>query len=550
MSKKQQFQTRCISALEKVFPDQPLTSQPLHRASALKNEQFSFQVAYCHEGELLKDLTIEIESELKDWIQLYSVELAPSEFTIYHDHDENILRREPGLYPDPLFPIEDVNLVAPPYQWRALWVTVDIAHECDARFYPIKLKFLLGDETLGEENFTLEVISAQLPEQKLIHTEWFHTDCLAVEYEVDVFSQKHWELIEQYIKTATTHGVNMIYTPLFTPPLDTEIGGERPTVQLVKVEKNKDEYQFDFTLLKEWVKLCQKNGIKYFEMSHLFTQWGAKHAPKIIVTENGNERQLFGWETEADGEQYQDFLNQFLPALLTFIEQEGIGKQVYFHLSDEPTLDNIESYKKANTIVEDHLQNYPVMDALSDYDFYEKGYVKKPIVANDAIDSFIEQGVDNLWTYYCCVQYKEVSNRFFIFPSARNRIIGYQLFKYDIEGFLQWGYNFWFKQFSKGSINPFTTTDADYGFPSGDAFLVYPGKKGPIESIRLKVFHDALQDLRALELLASKTSKEKVLELIEEDLEGELTFKNYPHEASWLLNKREQINKAIKEALS
>ena len=36
---------------------------------------------------------------------------------------------------------------------------------------------------------------------------------------------------------AVAHGVNLLYTPLFTPPLDTQVGGERTTVQLVDVER-------------------------------------------------------------------------------------------------------------------------------------------------------------------------------------------------------------------------------------------------------------------------------------------------------------------------
>lgn len=61
-------------------------------------------------------------------------------------------------------------------------------------------------------------------------------------------------------------------------------------------------------------------------------------------------------------------------------------------------------------------------------------------------------------------------------PSARNRILGALLYKYNAVGFLQWGYNFWYSQFSKHEIDPFTVTDAGKAFPSGDAFVVYPGE--------------------------------------------------------------------------
>ncbi|UJF15626.1 hypothetical protein LZ578_11830 [Jeotgalibaca sp. MA1X17-3] len=77
----------------------------------------------------------------------------------------------------------------------------------------------------------------QLPPQKLIHTEWFHTDGMISYYGVEVFSEDYWEWVEKYLVMAVEHGVNMILTPIVTPPLDTEIGGERPTVQLVGIKK-------------------------------------------------------------------------------------------------------------------------------------------------------------------------------------------------------------------------------------------------------------------------------------------------------------------------
>ncbi len=49
---------------------------------------------------------------------------------------------------------------------------------------------------------------------------------------------------------------------------------------------------------------------------------------------------------------------------------------------------------------------------------------------------------------------------------------------------------------------------------------MYPGEEGPVESIRLEVLQEAMQDLRALQLLESLVGRERVLELIEEGLEG------------------------------
>jgi len=543
------LEVKVLSSLEKVFSDEELKATEWKKGSMLLNEVYSFQVAYKWNAFIIKGVKVEVDSELSPWITIRKVGLVPSEMPCYANHDDNILRSVPGLYPDPLIPLGPDDLALLPEQWRSLWITIDPNCNAAPGNYSINITFKNSvDEVLGKAEFQLEIIDALLPKQELVHTQWFHTDCLATWYKVDVFSEEHWDIIKKYIQTAVKHGINMILTPLFTPPLDTAVGGERPTVQLVDVEKYGDKYKFNFQKLKRWVDMCLSVGVEYFELSHLFTQWGAKHAPKIMATENGEYKRIFGWETDAAGNEYKNFLSQFLPQLVNFIKENNLEKRCYFHISDEPHSDHLESYKNASNIISEYVKDFPVIDALSDYTFYETGLVKNPIPATNHIEPFLENKVPDLWTYYCCSQYKEVANRFFNMPSARNRILGLQLYKFDIKGFLQWGYNFWYSQYSRYPIDPFKVTDAGYAFPSGDAFMVYPGDNGePISSLKFEVFFDALQDLRALKLLESYIGKEEVLKLLEESLENPITFRQYPKEAQWLLEKREEINKMIKD---
>ena len=185
-----------------------------------------------------------------------------------------------------------------------------------------------------------------------------------------------------------------------------------------------------------------------------------------------------------------------------------------------------------------------IFDALSDYKFYESGLVTCPIPSNNHIDIFLENKVPNLWTYYCCSQKYDVANRFMSMPSYRNRIIGLQMYKFDIVGFLHWGYNFYYSQYSRRKINPYVVTDADGAFPSGDSFSVYPGEEGPLESIRLKVFKHALQDMQALKCLESYTSKQEIVKLM--DKEVSITFSKYPQNSDFILNLREEVNEKIK----
>jgi diphthamide synthase (EF-2-diphthine--ammonia ligase) len=124
-----------------------------------------------------------------------------------------------------------------------------------------------------------------LPPQTLIHTSWFHTDCIATRYGVEVWSPAHWGLVERYMRSAVTHGINMILTPVFTPPLDTRVGGERPTVQLVGVTRRGQRYEFDFARLDQWVALARRCGVQYFEISHLwFIRVESGHPQDVVVS--------------------------------------------------------------------------------------------------------------------------------------------------------------------------------------------------------------------------------------------------------------------------
>jgi len=537
------LQMRLLSSLTKVFADEDLQDAAYRRGSCLRGEVFSFQLAY-RSASMLRDLQVEVHSDLQRHIQLRTVGLVPGEFHGAH-LDDNVLRTTPGLFPDPLFPVEQ-RLPAPPGQWRSIWVTVRVPARVRAGIHEIELALMTGDSRVTAGTFSLEVLPATLPTQQLKHTSWFHTDCIATHYQDEVWSAAHWRRVEQFVVSAVDHGINMLLTPLFTPPLDTQVGGERPTVQLVDVRLvAKDRYAFDFARLDRWVRMADAAGVRFFEMSHLFTQWGAAHCPKIVATDKGKQKKIFGWKDHATGPRYRAFLDQFLPALVRYIDRTGLRKRCFFHVSDEPHADHLASFTAAAKLVHGHLKGFPFIDALSNVEYYDRGLVQHPIPASNHIEPFVERGVKKLWTYYCVSQWKGVSNRFYCMPSARNRILGAQLYRYDLAGFLQWGFNFWYSQFSTRALDPFRETDAGGNFPAGDAYLVYPGPEGPIDSIRGEVFREALQDQRALQLLEKRQGRDRTVKLLERGLDEPITMTGYPQEAAWLLRMRDRVNRRI-----
>lgn len=533
------FKTGQVSSLQRVFLDGRCDLTEHNCDSVLKGERYSYQIAYKSSEKFFAEIVI--DSPLSQFITVRSVGNVPSELPVYESDCEFCERNEPGLFPDVLFPIENNRVLIKRQNFYALWITVDLPKDTDAGDYEIKIKLKKDGETISENIFGLHVINAVLPEQKLIYTQWFHSDSIANYYKIPVFCEKFWALVESFIKAAVHTGVNMLLTPVFTPPLDTEIGGERLTVQLVDVKLENGKYLFGFDRFIRWVRLAQKCGIKYFEISHLFSQWGAKYTPKIVAEVNGRQKRIFGWETSAESIEYTEFLSAFIPQLIKVIRSLGIEKSTFFHISDEPNEDQIESYSRSKSTVAPLLEDFPIIDALSDYSFYESRIINNPIPCTNDIESFIEKGFPHPWTYYCCGQGGKLSNRFFGMPLSTTRIIGFQFFKYGIEGFLQWGFNFYNSQYSLRSIDPFAVTDADSAFPSGDSFTVYPGKSGAIESVRSEVFFQALQDMRALTLLCDRIGKKRTIAAVEADF-GIITFFDYPRGTEKMLNLRKSVN--------
>lgn len=532
-----------LSSLSKVFKDVEPNENEFTAFSSLKNESFSFQIAILPETDTETEVAVEVISPIKDNISVYEVKSIPSGTSQYEDSDNFHYSADRKEFPDLLMPI-DGKASLTKGEWASLWFEYKPTGEVTGK-NTITVKLCAGD-VVTEKEFELNIIDKELPEQDFLFTNWFHNDCLCTYYGVEPCSDEYWIIADRFIKNARDHGVNMLLTPVFTPPLDTEVGGERPTFQLVGVKKEGNSYAFDFTNFRKYVDICLKNGIEAFEISHLFTQWGAEHAPKIMAEVDGEVKRIFGWETEASGEEYTNFLAQFSVSLREETEALGIKERCWVHVSDEPNEKQVEQYTKAANIVKKYFGDFNSLDALSDITYYRSGLIKTPVCTEDEADIFKPE-VKDFWTYYCCAQTnKYLPNRMFAQPSVRNRVLGILLYKYNAKGFLQWGHNFWYTQYSKQAIDPFKVTDAGGSFPSGDSFVVYPGEGGkPLNSLRHLVFADAFQDVRALKLLESLTSRDYVLKLIEKGLDIPLSFTTYPHEKEWLLNLREKINNEI-----
>ncbi|MBR4910890.1 MAG: DUF4091 domain-containing protein [Clostridia bacterium] len=567
-----QLITKLISSLEKVFPD-TAGNNPISRATAFRNEPFSFQIAYKSADDPLEPIFIRIKTDIDvKYITEYSVGYVPVVRADYWNSDSYFERKTPGLYPDMLLKRrinpqmmlsekswkkhfesgEKQQLSAISDSYQALWFTVnENGEDINPGTYNITVSFFssVSGERLADESLALDIIPAKLPQQSIYYTSWFHNDCLADTYGIEVFSDEYFEIMRSFVTEAAKTGMNMILLPAFTPALDTPVGGERMTVQLVSVTRSGDEYEFDFSLMKRFISICRECGIYNFEHSHFFTQWGAKHAPKIMATVDGEYKRIFGWDTDATSGDYAVFLDKYISAFKDFMKEMNIENNIFFHISDEPNEEYAEFYKNAQSLVGDKIKDFKSGDALSHYEYYENGSVKIPIVLVDSpdIEKFVANA-DNYWVYYTGGQLtRSCSNRIIPTPSARNRVLGLQMYVGGAKGFLHWGYNYYYDILSQGLFDP-AKNPCGYNKLAGTSYVVYPGlDRTAIPSLRMKVLYEGFCDYRALQLLETKVGREGVLAFIENTV-GNVDY-HYSPTNTELFAFRQKLNEEITKNL-
>lgn len=558
------FETTLLSSLHRVYPDvMPSWNGTPH---GFRNEPISFQLAYRSDDSKFRDIYITLESELP--VSLYSVIYQP--FLHMREGKDTCGGSTSRLCPDMLVPLDtkpETYKAENPWNHytfckgknsplfacgdcnNSVWITVNENGDLlSAGEYDVKVSFFacLDNKKLCERNVKIRVDDGVLPKQSLIYTNWFHCDCLADFYREEPFSERFFEIVGNYARSAATHGMNMILLPAFTPPLDTPIGKERMRVQLVRITKCNGYYDFDFSLMKRFIEVCLASGIEYFEHNHLFTQWGATSAPAIYGEENGEEKLIFGWDTDASGKEYGEFIREYLTAVKKFFAEEKLSDKVLFHISDEPSERMEVSYRKAVAQIGDLLDGYMVGDALSSYSYYEDGTVKLPIVATHKADDFAGR-CPNFWLYNTGAESGNgMSNRNFGTASEANRSMGVQLYHYGAKGFLQWGFNYWYSMLSNGFFDP-RFCQMGYDEIAGTSYCVYPSPDGKAyPSIRQKVFYEGICDYRALELLEQKSGKTACEKIIEKHF-GKLNTYVSAKSPEAMLAFRDEITKKILE---
>lgn len=534
------MELKTVCALEKILPDAEIRHEQ-KRGIKLSGERFAFQVCLRTEEQAVLRCKLDYESDLP--LCVYREEYVSGLFTCNLGHDGYILDEKATVFPDALIPYAGEEFSLAPGVNSVFWVELCASANVLPNEY--KIRFTARNTQKPEDcacaEYSVRVLGGELAENDLLVTKWIHSDCIAQSAHTRPFTQKFYRAFRSAIWLAVQSGQNTAYLPLFTPPLDTAVGGERFTVQAVDVYEKNGEYRFSFENLDELVRICREEGVRYFETSHLFTQWGARFCPKVLVRkENGKTEKRFGWKTSSESAEYTSFLAAFLPALSMHLNELGIREYTYLHLSDEPPVEDLARYMRLHAFVKQYSGGMKTMDAFSEYGFAEQGAPDFPTVIEGEEDEFIRHGKDFALYYSCITDKNNHPNIFLNMPLLRVRVLGVILYLQRAKGFLHWGYNFYNSALSLRRIDPFRTTDGDGTLPAGDPFCVYPdGHGGVYSSIRQETFAQAMQDYRLLKSCEGIIGRDATLQILQKY--GFANGYDYSHDENDYERLREEL---------
>lgn len=521
-----------LTSLERVYPATPPARSVASVADVARNERFSFQVALRHEGSEPLSLRLEASPPAGWRTRIRRVGYVPIRH-LNTDTEEAEIDGSgaiPGYGPDPLFDQDKMEL--PPGETHAFWITVQPGTRTRVGRQGIGLRLVPDQGRVRAHRVGFEVFPLRLrPRDSFSITHWFYLDALIDWYRTDLFDRRFWDLLPAYLENLVAHGQDTLYVPTFTPPLD---GVKRPT-QLLKVSRKPGGgFRFDWSDVRRFVRTARSCGIRKFEWCHLFTQWGAREAIRIYEGQGADERLLWPAGTGATSKTYREFLRAYLPALRRFLVREGLMGVSFFHVSDEPHGDQIVDYRKARAILTELAPWMPVMDALSDIEFGRSGLTDIPVPSIRSALDFHAEGIPS-WCYYCCGPRGAYLNRLLDTPLAKIAMHGFLFYRWPFAGFLHWGANYWYERGTRTLVDPFQVQDAGAwpGWAFGDPFVIYPGRDGPIDSIRWEVFGESLQIYALLQTLGIDRN-DPILRPIR-------SFADFPRTLQWLRRTKRRL---------
>lgn len=386
-----------------------------------------------------------------------------------------------GYHPNNLTPYQvadvidlDVPQTAEEGTTHPVWCTLEVPADADAGVYSTRLEVTDAQthKVLKRLNLKIEVNARTLPspsEQKFHVDFWQQPYAVSRYNNVPRWSQAHLDALRPYLKLLARSGQKVVSAILFYEPWGDQSHDKFSAMVRTTRTKN-GEWQYDYTVFDQWVKLCEECGIS--EQINCFSMVPWDMSFRYYDEAQGKEVDL---KTTTSSAEYKALWTAFLKSFAAHLKQQGWYDKTCIAMDERGLNNMLDAYRVAQEAVPGikmalaGTHHKELVDKLYDYCIgFGEHFTDDELVARKA------RGWKST-TYTCCSNTEP--NLFSNSLPAEAAYLPVFCVANKFEGYLHWSWMNW-------ADNPLTDTRFRL-FAPGDTYLIYPG---PRSSVRYERF--------------------------------------------------------------
>ncbi len=337
--------------------------------------------------------------------------------------------------------------------------------------------------------FTIKVHPVKLTEisdSKFFYTNWFNLGNMERQHDLIRWTDEWFEMLDKYSKIMAHGRQNSITIP-----------GE-----LIQFENG--EIILEETKMLRFIDTFRKYGFKYFESPHLMYRgenddWSDPEL-KVVLTKN----RYYNENGNID-------IEKIVSKIRDFAVNNNLTNNWLQHIADEPTSVNAKCYRDVAEQVKSIFPEIKIMEATNDRDSLVGAVdIWCPLI-NDFQENELffrerEKKGEQVLVYTCLIPGGKWLNRTLDMEKLRQVYFGWAAALYNTSGYLHWGLNQYYADPFKQSVvkHPSPIAGPTNYLPAGDTHIIYPGKEGPLSSIRFEAHRIGIEDYELLQILKIK----------------------------------------------
>ena len=343
----------------------------------------------------------------------------------------------------------------------------------------------------------IRIYDVHIPHDTFPVTNWFSLGAIQRLHNVKEYTPAYYEMIRRYAQAMRRAHQTMFFLHLDPSK---SISSHKPL-------------QFSFEYLRPLIECFFSVGMQTIELGTLLTRGKSSNGFPEPYTDILTC--AFNPALAVDSPEGYAQMSQFISALAAFLKKNGWDSRVLIHILDEPDVfcpdeqtlsSRRRQYLLTANILRRCLPNVHIIEAVESTAFYGGVDIWVPLTSayeyhREDFSRLIALG-ESVWTYVCCAPRGRWLNRFLDQPLLHGRLLFWGCAANRIGGYLHWGFN----QFPD-DMDPFlgtsckNSTEDGTNYPCGDCFIVYPGKDGPLLSMRLEASRRGAEDAALLAML-------------------------------------------------